>query len=357
MLDRGSRDLPAADADLDQVSRGDVRDVGGVKVRGGVHALVQVFLLDVRVPIDVDDADLLGSARGDAADGGEADGVVAAEDEREGTGGEDVADRVGDLIEGFLDVGGDGEHVARVTHRHLLAEIDAHLVVVRGVQSRDASDALGTEPGAGPVRAPAVEGYAEAGDVVVAHVPHVLLEGSLEEGVDAGEVRKLAAAERGDGLVLEGGRAGQADLDVALELGVVHGRRDRRVLDRGFPALGLEPRVRRVGVVMPGLPLQVRARSGEATRGGVVANPGENLPRDLLLLGLLKRRVGGAPAIRRVLGGRFDQSSRHDRGRRASAASCESLPRCYRGGKSNEPPPRVADRRDARIDATRGEGT
>ena len=72
---------------------------------------------------------------------------------------------------------------------------------------------------------------------------------------------------------------------------------------------------------MPGLPLQVRARSGEATRGGVAANPGENPPRDLLLLGLLKRRVGGAPAIRRVLGGRFDQSSRHDRGRRASAAS------------------------------------
>jgi hypothetical protein len=57
--------------------------------------------------------------------------------------GEDVAHGVGDLVEGLFQVGGDGEHVAGVAHRHLLAQVDAHLVVVRGVQRGDAADARG----------------------------------------------------------------------------------------------------------------------------------------------------------------------------------------------------------------------
>ena len=53
-------------------------------------------------------------------------------------------------------------------------------------------------------------------------------------------MRKFAAAERGDGLVPEGGRAGQPISMLRLSsasctaVGI-------DVLDRGFPALGLEP--------------------------------------------------------------------------------------------------------------------
>lgn len=52
--------LPAADANLDEILCRDVRDVGRVEVGGGVHPLVQVLLLDVGVTVDVDDTDVLG---------------------------------------------------------------------------------------------------------------------------------------------------------------------------------------------------------------------------------------------------------------------------------------------------------
>mmetsp|Transcript_10323 Transcript_10323/g.34163 ORF Transcript_10323/g.34163 Transcript_10323/m.34163 type:complete len:211 (-) Transcript_10323:667-1299(-) len=54
--------LPASDADLHQVLRADVWKVGGVEVWRGMHALVQVRLLNVCVPVKVDDADVLGGA-------------------------------------------------------------------------------------------------------------------------------------------------------------------------------------------------------------------------------------------------------------------------------------------------------
>ena len=41
-----------------------------------------------------------------------------------------MADGAADLVETLLDVGGDREDVAGVAKRHLLAQVDAHLVVV-----------------------------------------------------------------------------------------------------------------------------------------------------------------------------------------------------------------------------------
>lgn len=51
--------LPATDADLHEVLGRHIGDVGGVEVRRGVHPLVEVGFLDVGVPVDVDDADVL----------------------------------------------------------------------------------------------------------------------------------------------------------------------------------------------------------------------------------------------------------------------------------------------------------
>ena len=47
--------LPAADADLYEVLGPNVWDRGGVKVRRRVHPLVEVGLLDVGVPVEVND--------------------------------------------------------------------------------------------------------------------------------------------------------------------------------------------------------------------------------------------------------------------------------------------------------------
>jgi hypothetical protein len=141
----------------------------------------------------------------------------------------------------------------------------------------------------------------------------------------------------------------------------VHGSGNGPLLNRSLPAPGLEPRVRRVGVVMPGLLLQMRPSSGEAPCGGVVASPGENLPRDLLLLGLLERRVGGAPAMGRIGGGRFDKSSVQGRAKREGTGRSLPPPRgCYRRGpkpKSKRRPVDEALRRGYRCDAgARGTG-
>lgn len=72
-------------------------------------------------------------ARCSPAHGRKPDGVVAAQDYGHRTGRRNVGDRVGNLIEGLLDVGGDGEDVPRVAHGHLLAQVHPRLVVVRRV--------------------------------------------------------------------------------------------------------------------------------------------------------------------------------------------------------------------------------
>lgn len=68
----------------------------------------------------LNDADALGGALGDAAHRGEADRMVAAENDRQRPGREYVADRARDLVEGLFQIGRDGEHVAGVAQGHLL---------------------------------------------------------------------------------------------------------------------------------------------------------------------------------------------------------------------------------------------
>ena len=112
----------------------------------------------------------------------------------------------------------DREDVAEVGDGDRLAQVDAQLEAVRPVERGDLADALRAEPGAGAVGGAAVERGAEHGDVVLAAAAHVLEVGRLEEGVDAGEVRQLAAGERRDAPVDDGVRAGQAELEAAGDL-------------------------------------------------------------------------------------------------------------------------------------------
>jgi len=51
-------------------------------------------------------------------------------------------DAARDLVEALLQIGRNGEHVAGVAQRHLLAQVDAELVIVGVVEGGDAPDAL-----------------------------------------------------------------------------------------------------------------------------------------------------------------------------------------------------------------------
>ena len=99
-----------------------------------------------------------------------------------------------------------------------LAQIDAQLEAVRPVERGDLADALRAEAGARAVGGAAVERGAEHGDVVLAAAPDVLQVRRLEEGVDAGEVRQLAAGERRDPPVDDRVGAGQPHLQPAGDL-------------------------------------------------------------------------------------------------------------------------------------------
>src|SRR5207244_4080442 len=97
-------------------------------------------------------------------------------------------------------------------------------------------DALRPEARARPVGGAAVEGHAEHRGIVLAGIAHVLDIGRLEERVDAGVMRQLAAREGRDALVLEAVGARQAHLQRPLALGPP-GRAERRL--RGRPRRSL----------------------------------------------------------------------------------------------------------------------
>ena len=216
----------------------------------GVHPLVQVLLLDVGMAVEMDDADGLRRAFGDAAHGGEADGMVATQDDRHRTAGEDMGAGARDLVEGLLDVRRDGEDVARIAKRHLFPQVHAQFVVVGGVERGDLADALWPEAGAGAVGGAAVERRAQHGGVEMADIGHVLRIGRLQEGVDAGIVGQFTAREGGDGAVLHRFRRRQPHAQRPLPLLLPFLRGQFRLRPRRLPA----EQLRQVRMVLsPGL--------------------------------------------------------------------------------------------------------
>ena len=167
-----------------------------------------------------------------------ADRVIAAEHDRKGAARVDVTDGLADLVERLLDVRRDSEDVADVADRDRLAQVDAELEAVRTVERRDLADALGTEARARAVRGAAVVRGAEDRYVVRAALAHILQVGGLEEGVDAGEVGQLAAAERRDRPIDDRVGALQAEFETAGDLALVGGLRNQRLRLDGVARLG-----------------------------------------------------------------------------------------------------------------------
>jgi hypothetical protein len=198
-----------------------------------MHALVEVRFLGVHVSIEVDDPEVSTTqVLSDGAGGRKTDRVVASEDHGEGTTGEDVGHTLADLIEGFLDVAGDGEDVAQVANRDRLPQVHAQLEAVGPVEGRDLPDPLWPKPGAGPIGRPSVEWGPQDSNVVLTAPSHVLHVRCLQEGVDAREVGELASAERRDAAVDDRICAGQSRLETARHLFVP--------LRRGQLRLGLD---------------------------------------------------------------------------------------------------------------------
>src|SRR5437879_10212706 len=112
-----------------------------------------------------------------------------------------MAYALGDLVEALFEIGRDGEDVTGIAQRHLFAQVDTELVIVRRVERRDAADALRAEAGSGPVGGAAVERNAHDSCVISADIADILDIGRLQESVYARKMRQLAARECRDRLV------------------------------------------------------------------------------------------------------------------------------------------------------------
>ena len=121
----------------------------------------------------------------------------------------------------------------------MFAQIHAQLVVVGCVEGTDLADTLGSEAGAGAIGGAAVERHAEDRRIILTDVVDVLAEGRLHEGIDAGEVRQLAAHKSGDTAILDAGGGGQAVIETVLYMGFPGIGGQIFFLLQRFPALEL----------------------------------------------------------------------------------------------------------------------
>ena len=149
----------------------------------------------------MDDADALGCALRDPAHAGKSDRVIAAQHDGQRPGRGHVCDAARDLIEALFQIRRNGKHVASVAQCHLLAQVDAKFIVIRGIQRRYPPDSLRPEPGARPIGRPRIKWDANHRRVVPRHVPHILDIRRLQERVDASEMRQFAARKGGDGAI------------------------------------------------------------------------------------------------------------------------------------------------------------
>ena len=116
-LHTGPRRLPAADPDLHEIFCRHVGNVRRMKPWCGMHALVEIGVLRVDMPVEVNDAELAPmEILGHSPHGREAKGMVAAEHHGKRPTGVDVRNALTDLIERLFNVAGNGKHVAEVAH-------------------------------------------------------------------------------------------------------------------------------------------------------------------------------------------------------------------------------------------------
>src|SRR6266850_4675823 len=188
-LHTGPWRLPAADSDLHEICCRHVGNVRRVKPGCGVHALVEIGVLRVYMPVEVNDAELAAMEMlGNASHSRKAKGMVAAEHHGKRSAGVHVRDGLTDLIERLFDVAGNGKHVAEITHGNGLPQIHAELEAIRSIQSRDLANALRAKPRAGPIRRATIKRRPKNSHVVLAALAYVFHVGRFDKRVNPSEV-------------------------------------------------------------------------------------------------------------------------------------------------------------------------
>ena len=168
-----------------------------------MHAFVEIGLLCIHMPIEVNDAELASiQILGDSPHGRKAKGMVSAKHDGQRATGIDVRDPLADLIERLFDVAGNGKHVAEIAHGNGFPKIHAEFEAIGSIQCRNFANALWAESCAGPIGCAAIERRSENGHIVLAAFAYVFDVRRFDKGVDPGEVGEFSPAERGNPLSL-----------------------------------------------------------------------------------------------------------------------------------------------------------
>ena len=85
-----------------------------MEIRRGVHALVQIVLLNIRVSIDVNNPDVFSRLRGNTSHGWKPDAMIATQNNRHCARTRDVTYAVGNLIERLFDVRRNGKYIPSI---------------------------------------------------------------------------------------------------------------------------------------------------------------------------------------------------------------------------------------------------
>lgn len=129
-----------------------------------------------------------------------------------------MSNTVGDLVKTLFQVGRDGKDIPHIAERHLFSKVNALFIVVGGVESRDATDALWSESGSSTVGAAPIKRNAHDSHVIVSHKVGVFEVGCLHEGVDTSKVRELATGKGRNGLVVDRGSTWKPNLQSMCNL-------------------------------------------------------------------------------------------------------------------------------------------
>lgn len=99
--------------------------------------------------------------------------MVAAENNRESTGTKHMGDPFRNLIKGFFVIGRNRKDIPHITKGNLLPQINAHLKVVGGIESRDPPNPLGAKASAGAIGGARVVGDAKDGHVIFTNLADI----------------------------------------------------------------------------------------------------------------------------------------------------------------------------------------